>query len=269
MEQGRGSISSQGSTPSASMLPPRPESTFNTEEDATSSRQSSHVWTYFSKEAMLDNPNRFKVHCLICVQNGRPQPPFSYARGTGTGTLSRHLENIHSITKASHESGEARRGPQQSQLGGFMTSTGGGGEKVFVDRGKVVDVREEMEVIPRKCYRGDGGSYQLIAFVTPTADPQGSKEMFRVEIQPNECWTVGSTVSARAFKIFNLPQDFLSYTARKRSEIVDRCKSVARGFIVDFTYILEEFKKDVSDEDSSTLKAEIVELKEAKKKVEI
>ncbi|KAL8113062.1 hypothetical protein AgCh_020403 [Apium graveolens] len=126
MEQGRGSISSQGSTPSASMLPPRPGSTFNTEEGATSSRQSSHVWTYFSKEAMPDNPNRFKVHCLICVQNGRPQPPFSYARGTGTGTLSQHLENIHSITKASHESGEARRGPQQSQLGGFMTSTGGG-----------------------------------------------------------------------------------------------------------------------------------------------
>ncbi|KAL8089469.1 hypothetical protein AgCh_039076 [Apium graveolens] len=57
---------------------------------------------------------------------GIPHPPFSYARGTGTGTLSRHLENIHSITKVSHERGEARRGPQQSQLGGFMTSTGGG-----------------------------------------------------------------------------------------------------------------------------------------------
>ncbi|KAL8149661.1 hypothetical protein AgCh_006609 [Apium graveolens] len=32
MEQGRGSISSQGSTPATSMLPPRPGSTFNTEE---------------------------------------------------------------------------------------------------------------------------------------------------------------------------------------------------------------------------------------------
>ncbi|XP_074337423.1 uncharacterized protein LOC141674611 [Apium graveolens] len=87
MEQGRGSISSQGSTPSASMLPPRPGSTFNTEEGATSSRQSSHVWTYFSKEAMPDNPNRFKVHCLICVQNGRPQPPFSYAFSAGRRVL--------------------------------------------------------------------------------------------------------------------------------------------------------------------------------------
>ena len=88
---------------------------------------------------MPDNPNRFKVHCLICVQNGRPQPPFSYARGTGTGTLSRHLENIHSITMASHESGEARRGPQQSQLGGFMTSTGGGGMPFSYSRDRMIE----------------------------------------------------------------------------------------------------------------------------------
>ena len=83
----------------------------------------SHVWNYFSRHP-TDDPTRINVHCEICIQLGKSPEPFSMQKGGGTGTLNRHLVEKHNITKASHESGEARGGSssQQTQIGSFMSS---------------------------------------------------------------------------------------------------------------------------------------------------
>lgn len=75
---------------------------------------------------------------MTCLQSGRQQVAFNYANGTNTGTLNRHLENIHGISKTCHESGEACKCPQQTQLGGYMTSSGGGGMSFFYNRDRML-----------------------------------------------------------------------------------------------------------------------------------
>ena len=74
-----------------------------------------------------DDPKRCKAYCLLCLQSGRQQALFMHAKGTGTSTFNQHLDNIYGITKATHESGEARGGTQQTQIGGFMSSSPSGG----------------------------------------------------------------------------------------------------------------------------------------------
>ena len=97
---------------------------------SASSGQSSHVWNYFSKEN-TDDPGRFIVRCMLYIQLGRiPKAP-AFGKGAGTGTLSQHLESKHEITKANHESAAARGqqyggGLQQTQIGGFTTTSAGG-----------------------------------------------------------------------------------------------------------------------------------------------
>ena len=76
---------------------------------------------------------------MICIQKNRPHPPFVHAKGTGTGTLNRHLENEHGITKENHESGAARGGLQQTQLGGFMSSSPGGGIPFSYNKERMID----------------------------------------------------------------------------------------------------------------------------------
>ena len=69
----------------------------------------SHVWNYFSRDP-TDDPSRINAHCVLCTNLEKNPEPFSMLKGGGTGTLNRHLVEKHNITKASHESGEARGG---------------------------------------------------------------------------------------------------------------------------------------------------------------
>lgn len=48
--------------------------------------------------------------------------------------------------------------------------------------------------------------------LSPTVNPRASMEVVGVEIRPCERWVGGSTVPLRAFRLFNLPQDSVSYT---------------------------------------------------------
>ncbi|XP_074381610.1 uncharacterized protein LOC141723650 [Apium graveolens] len=104
--------------------------------------------------------------------------------------------------------------------------------------------------------------------MNPTADPHAAREIVRVEIQPNERWTGGSTVPIQAFQVFHLPQDAVSYSSKKRSDIVDRCMSRVGRFLSYFTHILEEFKNDVEGEDVSRLAADLSAMGREKKKFE-
>lgn len=63
--------------------------------------------------------------------------------------------------------------------------------------------------------------------MTSNIDVRSCKEAVSVEIRPNERWRGSSTVPLRAFRVFNLPQDFGAYSKRTRDELVDRCLSRA------------------------------------------
>lgn len=64
-----------------------------------------------------------------------------------------------------------------------------------------------------------------IGILSLTVNPQASMEVVGIEIRPSEHWVGGSTVPLRAFRLFNLPHDSLSYTGRERGDLVDRCLS--------------------------------------------
>ena len=108
---------------------------------SASSRQSSHVWNYFSKEP-TDDPGRFVVRCMLCIEQGKTARPLAFGKGAGTGTLNRHLESKHGITRASHESAAARGeqggGLRQTQIGGFTTTSPGGGMPFAYNRDRMV-----------------------------------------------------------------------------------------------------------------------------------
>ncbi|KAL8135449.1 hypothetical protein AgCh_010190 [Apium graveolens] len=106
-------------------------------------------------------------------------------------------------------------------------------------------------------------------YMGKTVDPRSKKEVVRVEIQPTERWTGGSTVPLRALNLFNLPQDSVAYDGRKREDLVDRCKSRAGRFLSDFMHILEDYKADVDGEACSKLEVEVAVLKGEKKKIAV
>ncbi|XP_074354521.1 uncharacterized protein LOC141693347 [Apium graveolens] len=103
-------------------------------------------------------------------------------------------------------------------------------------------------------------------FMNPTVDPSLPREVVRVEIQPNERWTGGSTVHVQAFKVFSLTRDAVSYSSRKRSDLADRCISRAGQFLSDFTYNLNEFKNDVDGENVSRLTTDLANMTKKKRK---
>ncbi|KAL1814632.1 hypothetical protein ACET3Z_017206 [Daucus carota] len=96
MEEGRGTLSSQDSTQSPVMPPPRrpppvPAATHSGDGEggsggaagsgasgswtARKKNLKSHVWNYFSRHP-TDDPSRINVHCEICIQLGKSPDPF-------------------------------------------------------------------------------------------------------------------------------------------------------------------------------------------------
>ena len=67
---------------------------------------------------------------MLCVQQGKTPKALAFGKGEDAGTLNRHLESKHEITRFNHESAAARGehggGLQQTQIGGFMTTSAGG-----------------------------------------------------------------------------------------------------------------------------------------------
>ncbi|XP_074351473.1 uncharacterized protein LOC141690584 [Apium graveolens] len=161
------------------------------------------------------------------------------------------------------------------------------GNKVIEDNERVVSDLVRVEGNPRKRFRreddevavgGRGVGFEGVNKDVATAgervygktvDPRSKKEVMRVEIQPTERWTGGSTVPLRALNLFNLPQDLVAYDGRKREDLVDRCKSRAGRFLSDFMHILEDYKADVDGEACSKLEAEVAALKGGKKKIAV
>ncbi|XP_074331784.1 uncharacterized protein LOC141668702 [Apium graveolens] len=165
------------------------------------------------------------------------------------------------------------------------------GNKVMEDPGRIVSDAEPAELNPRKRGRREledvgmgagefvepaatgSGVNKTITLVNSrvlmagTTDPRSRKEPVRVEINPNERWTGGTTVPLRAFNIFHLPQDAVAFDGRRRDDLADRCKSRAGRFLTDFMHIIEEFRADGNDEARKKLEAEIVALKAEKKKL--
>ncbi|XP_074364723.1 uncharacterized protein LOC141705736 [Apium graveolens] len=100
-----------------------------------------------------------------------------------------------------------------------------------------------------------------------TGEPRSKKELVRVEIQPNERWTGGTTVSLRAFNHFHLPQDAIAFDGRRQDDLADRCKSRAGRFLADFMHIVEEFRADGNDVAYKRLEAEVSALRVERKKL--
>ncbi|XP_074349148.1 uncharacterized protein LOC141688903 [Apium graveolens] len=105
------------------------------------------------------------------------------------------------------------------------------------------------------------------ATMTPTIDPRQKKGVVRVDIQPHERWTGGTTVPLRVFDLFHLPQDAIAFDGRRREDLVDRCKSRAGRFLADFMHIVEEFRTDGNDAACKRLEAEVSSLKVERKKL--
>lgn len=61
--------------------------------------------------------------------------------------------------------------------------------------------------------------------MTPTVEARASKEVFGVEVRPNERWIGGSTVPLRVFQLFDLTQDANAYAEHSPGELADCCLS--------------------------------------------
>ncbi|KAL8092535.1 hypothetical protein AgCh_034701 [Apium graveolens] len=112
------------------------------------------------------------------------------------------------------------------------------------------------------------------ATMAPTIDPRQKKGVVRVDIQPHERWTGGTTVPLRVFDLFHLPQDAVAFDGRRREDLADRCKSRAGRlcyqifvFLADFMHIVEEFRTDGNDAACKRLEAEVSSLRVEKKKL--
>nr|GMC88079.1 zinc finger BED domain-containing protein RICESLEEPER 4-like [Ipomoea batatas] len=83
-------------------------------------KQTSWVWKHFEKRPVEGSSNRYLVHCKICANMKRIQTPFSWNSGSsGTGTLNRHLMNVHGLRS---DEGQLEKG--QSQISGYATPGG-------------------------------------------------------------------------------------------------------------------------------------------------
>ena len=70
----------------------------------------------FPEKKISEDPTRYRLYCLLCIERGKNPAPLMPPKGAGTGGLDRHLKK-HGISKESHESGAARGGPpQQTQI---------------------------------------------------------------------------------------------------------------------------------------------------------
>lgn len=63
--------------------------------------------------------------------------------------------------------------------------------------------------------------------MTSNVDARSHKEAVSFKIHPNERKMGLSTVPLLAFKLFNLPQDYVAYSERTQDELVGRCLSRA------------------------------------------
>ncbi|XP_074369604.1 uncharacterized protein LOC141711053 [Apium graveolens] len=104
-------------------------------------------------------------------------------------------------------------------------------------------------------------------FTSNPGEPRSKKEPTRVEIQPHERWTGGTTVPLRAFNLFHLPQDSIAFDGRRRDDLADRCKSRAGRFLADCMHIVEEFRTDGNDAACKRLEAEVSSLRVERKKL--
>ncbi|KAL8088961.1 hypothetical protein AgCh_038653 [Apium graveolens] len=167
------------------------------------------------------------------------------------------------------------------------------GNKVVEDPGKDMPDMEPADLNPRKrghreveeenCGGGGfgeadasfGGVNRTLTLVgnratmAPTIDPQLKKGVVRVDIQPHERWTGGTTMPLRVFDLFHLPQDAIAFDRRRREDLVDRWKSRAGRFLADFMHVVEEFRAGGSDEVREKLETEVSTLRAEKKKLEM
>ncbi|XP_074364881.1 uncharacterized protein LOC141705915 [Apium graveolens] len=189
------------------------------------------------------------------------------------------------------QAGSSRGGPSLAGHSVSIELIDEQGNKVVDDAKKVVPDPVVTDANPHKRNRRDieeeniggddtvenvtigGGINKTITFIgsralmTNTIDPRSRKEVVRAEIQPSERWTGGSTIPLRVFKLFQLPQDSVAYTGRRRDELVDRCKGRIGRFLSDFMHVLDEYQSDDESEVRSKLEAEVSALKGEKKRL--
>nr|GMD87783.1 zinc finger BED domain-containing protein RICESLEEPER 4-like [Ipomoea batatas] len=100
-------------------------------------KQTSWVWKHFEKRPVEGSSNRYLVHCKICANMKRIQTPFSWNSGSsGTGTLNRHLMNVHGLRS---DEGQLEKG--QSQISGYATPGGVASESAFSAGKRVLDYK--------------------------------------------------------------------------------------------------------------------------------
>ncbi|KAH9602088.1 hypothetical protein KSS87_001518 [Heliosperma pusillum] len=89
----------------------------------------SWVWLFYNKVPQDGEPSQcpknFLCTCKVCAQEGKPVIPYKWKKGTGTGTLARHLESKHGLDAKNYKSGGGKK--NQPTMSGYATSAPGGG----------------------------------------------------------------------------------------------------------------------------------------------
>ena len=124
-----------------------------TNSNSNASR-ASFVWHYMLKQEQPNSDhNLFKVNCKLCGAS------YNWKKGSGTGTLSRHLGK-HNITKESHANSSGT-GQVQTQLGGYMTQNPGGGTPFHYNRDDMIDHMARFVCLDEHAFSfGDSINYE-------------------------------------------------------------------------------------------------------------
>ncbi|KAH9622697.1 hypothetical protein KSS87_018283 [Heliosperma pusillum] len=159
----------------------------------------SWVWLFYNKVPQDGEPSQcpknFLCTCKVCAQEGKPVIPYKWKKGTGTGTLARHLESKHGLDAKNYKSGGGKN--NQPTMSGYATSAPGGGKPFFYNRQDMIDNMAKYVCMTEQPFTY-GDSEELEEFVKLSLQPlyykvsrQTLKRRFEYNTQLDVDYTIG------------------------------------------------------------------------------
>ncbi|KAH9620429.1 hypothetical protein KSS87_020434 [Heliosperma pusillum] len=132
----------------------------------------SWVWLFYNKVPQDGEPSQcpknFLCTCKVCAQEGKPVIPYKWKKGTGTGTLARHLESKHGLDAKNYKSGGGKK--NQPTMSVYASSAPGGGKPFFYNRQDMIDNMAKYVCMTEQPFTY-GDSEELEEFVKLSLQP--------------------------------------------------------------------------------------------------
>ncbi|KAH9607283.1 hypothetical protein KSS87_012367 [Heliosperma pusillum] len=100
--------------------------------------------------------------------DGKPVIPYKWKKGTGTGTLARHLESKHELDAKNYKSSGGKK--NQPTMSGYASSAPGGGKPFFYNRQDMIDNMAKYVCMTEQPFTY-GDSEELEEFVKLSLQP--------------------------------------------------------------------------------------------------